>query len=250
LLAALPRHEFDQLYSSLQLISLRRGEVLFDIAEPVAEAYFINSGMVSLLSVMADGETVEAAMVGSEGLVGTAALLSINRTSWRAQVQLPATAFKIKAETLRIHSERSFRLRDLSLRFEQTILTQLSQNVACHVYHSIEQRLARWLLVIYDRAESNSFTATHEDIAATLGISRSVVSTAAGLLQRRDLIDYSRGRITLLDRAGLAGISCECYRLIREDLDLYLPQKPTSEAPRYVVNRHSRKPTDKLLFPC
>jgi CRP-like cAMP-binding protein len=222
LLSFLPSEQFQQLQSALERVPLPNGRVLFDAGDTLDYAYFINSGMVSLLSLTANGDTAEIAMVGREGLVGVPNVLWADRSLWRARVQITGTAFRIKAERLRAEVTRNAALYKLILRYVRTMLAQISQSVACNAFHPIDERLARWLLLTHDMAESDGFALTHQSISEMLGVSRSRVSMAAGNLQQRNLIRYARGRISILDRSGLEAASCECYRVVRDEIDNFL----------------------------
>lgn len=222
LLAAMPRLEFERLRPHLELVQLPHGKVLTEAGDEVRHTYFITSGMVSLLAITKEGETVEVAMVGREGAVGMASILRTQKTLLRAKVQIAAVAWRIPAEALRAEVRHCGSLHELMGCYTHTLVTQIAQSVACNLFHPTEQRLARWLLLAHDCAGEDSFSLTHENISEMLGVSRSGVSTAAGALQRAGMISYMRGRISILDRQKLEGAACECYQVINEELDSYL----------------------------
>jgi CRP-like cAMP-binding protein len=222
LLSALPKDEYDRLKPQLDPVRLSKGQVLHEAGEQVRNAYFLTSGMVSLLSGTSEGETVQVAMVGSEGIVGLSGIARVNQSPYLAEAQLPSTALRIKTEALRIQSKRAGELQELLCCYAQTLVTQIAQSVVCNLFHQTEQRLARWLLLTHDRGGGKQFALTHEEIAHMLGVSRSGVSTAAGALQRQGLVRYARGRLTVLDRRGLEAAACECYQTIHEDLSCFL----------------------------
>lgn len=222
LLAAMPRLEFERLRPHLELVQLPHGKVLTEAGDKVRHTYFITSGMISLLSITKEGQTVEVAMVGREGVVGMASILRTQKTLLRAKVQIAAVAWRINAEALRAEVLHCSSLHCILSCYTHALVSQLAQSVACNLFHPTEQRLARWLLLAHDCAGEDSFGLTHEDISEMLGVSRSGVSTAAGALQRRGVISYVRGRISILDRRKLEGAACECYEAISEELDSYL----------------------------
>jgi CRP-like cAMP-binding protein len=222
LLAALPKEEYDRLTPGSERVRLTAGRVLFESGEEVRHAYFPLSGMASLLSSTQDGRSVEVAVVGSEGMLGIPVVLRAGRSPYRVMAQLPAEALMIRAGALRSEFDRSGRLRELILRHALALLTQLSQSAVCHRFHTVEQRLARWLLVTRDRAGSDSFRLTQEFLSYMLGVPRTSVTTTAVLFQRAGLISYNRGRITLLDARRLEAASCECYRVVMREIDQLL----------------------------
>lgn len=222
LLAALPPDQFEQLHPFLEKVHLPGGRVLFDVGDRVNHAYFVNSGVVSLLSLTADGDTVEMAMVGREGLVGVTSALWGDKSLWHARMQIAGSAFRIRAERLRTEVARNGMLSKLVHGYAHTMLAQISQGFACNTLHSMDQRLARWLLITHDIAGSSSFAFTHQSISEMLGVSRSRVSMAAGILKQEGLIRYIRGRIAVLDRDRLEDASCECYQVIRDEIDSFL----------------------------
>lgn len=222
LLAAMPRLEFERLRPHLELVQLPHGRVLAEAGDRVRHTYFMTSGMVSLLAITKDGQTVEVAIVGRDGAVGMSSILRKQTTWLRAKVQIAAVAWRISAEALRAEIKHCNSLHELLGCYTHTLVTQIAQSVACNLFHTTEQRLARWLLLAHDCAGEDSFGLTHEDISGMLGVSRSGVSTAAGALQRGGMIGYMRGRINILDRRKLEGAACECYQVIREELNSYL----------------------------
>jgi len=224
LLAAMSRQEFERLRPHLELVHLAQGKMLTESGDVVSHAYFITSGMISLLSITEEGQTVEVAMVGQEGMIGIPGVLRNQTTLFRAKVQIASVAWRIKAEALRAEVKRCSSLHDALGCYTHTLVTQIAQSVGCNLFHPIEQRLARWLLLAHDCAKEDSFALTHEDISQMLGVSRSGVSGAAGTLQKQSLIAYSRGRITILDRRRLEAAACECYRVIKGEIDSFLSE--------------------------
>lgn len=219
LLSALPRHDYERLLPSLTKAQLPRGKIIYDAGEHIHTAYFPLNGMLSLLSTTEDGSTVEVGMVGNEGMAGIPLILQAGRTPFRIVVQCPVTALTIPARTLRAEFNRGGKFQSLLLRYTYTLVTQISQSAMCNRFHSVEERLCRWLLITRDRVKSDTFNLTQEFISQMLGAPRTGVTMTAGKLQRMGLIRYSRGRITLLDAEGLETTACECYRVITEEIN-------------------------------
>jgi len=228
ILAALPSHEYEQLRPSLEPVQLPKGKIIYHPNETVRYGYFMNDGQVSLLSVTQEG-TIEVAMVGYEGAIGLPIVWRKNKSPYEVMVQISVkSAFRIKADTLRNEFDRGGKLQDLLLRYTEVLVTQISQSAVCNHFHSSTKRLARWLLIANDLVRSNTFYLTHEFISHMLGAPRTGVTMAAGTLQKMDLITYSRGKITILDRPGLEKASCDCYGIIRESLNHFVDAEETS----------------------
>jgi CRP-like cAMP-binding protein len=222
ILEALPREEYARLQPLLSPVRLQKGKVLWEAGGQIRHAYFLTSGMVALLSLTEEGETVEVGMIGSEGMAGVAAVLRCDTAPYQVQTQLPAAALRIGIRALRDEFSRGGRLQDLLLRYTHALLTQVAQSTSCHRFHTAEQRLCRWLLTSADRAGSFTLPLTQEFLAQMIGVPRTSVTSAAVKLQGRRLIDYGRGRISLLDRRGLEAASCECYRTVTDILECHL----------------------------
>jgi CRP-like cAMP-binding protein len=222
LLASLPQDEYARLRPLLDPIRLPQGKVLYEAGDTVRHAYFLTSGMASLLATTADDTTVQVAMVGNEGLVGLPALVSPNFMPYRIVVQLPALALRLKASAFSVEFKRGGHLQEIILRYLLTLLTQITQSALCNRYHTIEERLCRWLLISRDRAQADQFALTQESLAYMLGAQRTGVTATASGLQRAGLISYRRGKIRLLDSKGLESASCECYRVISTQLAEFL----------------------------
>lgn len=218
ILAALPRPEYERLLPHLERIHLPQGKVLWEAGDLVRRAYFVTRGMVSLLSMTEDGETTEVAMVGNEGMVGIPIILRVGISPYVCMVQITGDALSIKADALRAEFNRNTRLQDLLLRYTHAVLAQVSQAAVCNRFHTIEARLARWLLVTRDRVGSDSFQLTQELISHMLGTPRTVVTTAANKLQDAGLIRYKRGSITILDVPRLESAACECYGVVIKEI--------------------------------
>lgn len=197
------------------------GDILFEAGDRIGDLYFIESGMASLLSTTESGSTVEVGMVGNEGFVGSALLLKTNRMPYRSMMQIAGEAIKIKAQPVLDQFERNLDFRNLLLRYLHLILTQVSQSALCNRFHTLEARLCRWLMISREITNSDEIPLTQEVIAQMLGVARTGVTMTAGVLQQSGLIRYRRGKITILDREALANASCECYRVVRQELDRY-----------------------------
>lgn len=215
LLAALPSEEYGRLLPHLESVPLPFLRVLYEGGEPIRHAYFPGDGLISLLVVMDDGTVREIGVIGNEGALGSALALGMKTTTTRALVQLPGTAVRMKAGALRDELGRGGALPDLLRRYAHALFTQVSQSAACVSSHDVNQRLSRWLLMTHDHAPGDEFEMKHEFLATMLGVTRSVVTRAAGRLQQGKMIRYVRGRVTVLDRRGLEAASCECYEVVR-----------------------------------
>jgi CRP-like cAMP-binding protein len=222
LLAALPPDERERLTSGAELVRLASGKILFRASEHVTDAYFPLSGMASLISVTPEGRSVEVAVVGSEGMVGLPAVLGDGGSPYEAMAQLPSEAVRVRARVLRAEFERGGRLRELLHGHALTLLTQVSQSAACHRFHTLDQRLARWLLTTRDSADSDRFRLTQEFLSFMLGVPRTSVTSLAAAMQREGLISYSHGSITVLDPRRLEAASCECYRVVARQIERQL----------------------------
>ena len=223
ILAALPYDEYEHLMPNLEPVHLPKGKIIYHAGDIVRYGYFMNDGQVSLLSITAEGTTIEVAMVGNEGAIGIPIVWRTNKTPYEVMVQIPVkNAFRIKAEVFRNEFDRGGKFQDLMLRYTEVLFTQITQSAVCNHFHSSVQRLARWLLIANDLVGLNTFHLTHEFISHMLGSPRTGVTMAAGVLQKTNLISYSRGKITILDRPGLEGAACECYHIIRESFDHFL----------------------------
>lgn len=222
ILSALPRLEYARLSSHIEVIRLPQGKTLYQAGGIIKYAYFLQSGMASLLSVTEDGAAVEVGMVGNEGMVGLPSILRINSSPYQVVVQLPAYAARLRADVLRAEFDRGQQLQDLLLRYMHVLLTQISQSAACNRFHTMKARLCRWLLVSRDRAQTDTLHLTHEFLSQMIGAPRTRVTMAASDLQKAKLIRYNRGKIQILDRQGLESSSCECYRIVREDIKHFM----------------------------
>jgi CRP-like cAMP-binding protein len=214
LLAALPRSQFNLLVPHLTTTMLAQSVVVYETGDEVDQIYFPHNGMFSLLAVMRDGKAIETATVGREGVIGAMAGLGLYTSLVRAVVQLPLAATKISSAQFRKAAASSEAVRDLSIHYNEVLLTQARITAACNALHPVEARFCRWLLQSADRAGSDTITLTQELLAEMLGVRRTSVTEVAGKMQNEGVITYSRGVIKILDRAGLERLSCECYQTL------------------------------------
>ncbi|SDB73843.1 Crp/Fnr family transcriptional regulator [Belnapia rosea] len=219
LLAALPADDLARLWPRLEAVELPLQKVLHKPGEPIKDVYFPESGWVSMLAYLEDGDAAEVGMAGREGFVGLPVLLGADHDDIEAMVQAPGTALRMGTQAFREELERSPTLRGLLLRYALVHHGQVVRTAACNGRHHIDQRLARWLLMAHDRAEGDEFPMTHEFLSMMLAVRRAGVTTSAGTLQRAGHIQYGRGRITVTDRPGLESVACECYGVVRRSQD-------------------------------
>jgi CRP-like cAMP-binding protein len=210
-LASLPRQAAGDLLAQLAPVDLVFGQVLHEPGQPIGNVYFPLDGMVSLLAV-GQGIALEVAMVGREGMVGIALALGMPCSPMRAQVHGGGSALKMSRSRFEAELLRSPPLRQALLAYANALMGQLARTAACNRFHLVEARLARWLLMTRDRAGSENFAMTQEFLSGMLGVRRVGVSAAASTFRRRKLIEYSRGRIRILDHLGLEAACCSCYR--------------------------------------
>jgi CRP-like cAMP-binding protein len=226
LLAALPAADYEHLQSHLELMPLPLGSAIYESGDPQGYVLFPTNSIVSMLYVMEDGASAEIAVVGKEGVVGIALFMGGETTPSRAVVQSAGYGYRLRAGFLKSEFGMGGELQHLLLRYTQALITQMAQTAVCNRHHSVEQQLCRWLLLSLDRLENDELTMTQELIANMLGVRREGVTEAAGKLQRSGLIRYSRGRITVLERAGLEKEACECYAVVKKEFDRLLSDIP------------------------
>jgi len=222
LLAALPAAEFERLAPHLELASMRLGETLYEPGGQLQHAYFPTTAIVSLLYVMESGSSAEIAGVGNEGILGISLFMGGNTTPSSAAVQTTGHGYRLPARLLKEEFDRAGLMQRLLLRYTQALLTQMCQTAACNRHHSIEQQLCRWLLLTLDRLPSNDLVMTQELVANALGVRRESITDVAGRLQRAGIIRYRRGHISVLERSGLEAGACECYAVVKKELDRLL----------------------------
>jgi CRP-like cAMP-binding protein len=215
LLAALPRADYEALSTHFTIVPEAQGMLLFDVDDEVDHIFFPLSGMVSLLVVLKNGNAVETATVGREGVVGGMAGLGLHKSQVRAVIQLAGTVARIPAPQFRRAIATSPAISNLCIRYNETLLMQARVTAACNLSHSIEARFSRWLLQSRDRAESDMVPLTQEFLSEMLGVRRTSVTEVAVKIQNAGAISYSRGIIKIVDREKLKEISCECYETLR-----------------------------------
>jgi CRP-like cAMP-binding protein len=192
-------------------------EVLCESGDAIEHVYFPNDGLISLLVVMANGTAREIGIIGSDGMLGVGAALGVSTTPNRALIQMQGSAMRMKAGAFRDELRRGGAFQNVLQQYAQALFTQVSQSAACVSSHAVDKRLSRWLLMTHDHAPGDEFEMKHEFMAMMLGVTRSVVSRAAGRLQNEKLIRYTRGRVTVLDRRRLEAAACECYVVVKEE---------------------------------
>ena len=212
LIARLQRSDREHLLAGCEAVELRLGEVLYEPGERIRHVYFPGNGFVSLLTPRDGCTSLEVGLVGAEGVLGATVLLGVDASPLRALVQGGGGAMRMESAPFVREFGHSADLRRTLNSYLYVSLAQLARTAACTHFHLLEARLARWLLMTHDRAQADEFVLTHELLAQMLGVRRVGVTKAAGALQRRKLIRYHRGRITVLARAGLEAASCACYR--------------------------------------
>lgn len=219
LLAALPREDYARVQRHLEPITFALGDLVYDAGGHLDYLYFPTTAVVSLLYTMEDGSTAEMGLTGNDGVVGIALLLGGDTTPNRAVVQIAGGALRMPARLLQAEFTQRGAVHQVLLRYIQALITQISQTAVCNRLHAVEQRLCRWLLLSHDRVQSNDLRMTQEFIAHMLGGRRESVTMAAGRLQDAGFIHYARGHITILDRPGLEATVCECYRVVKAEID-------------------------------
>lgn len=228
LLDALPPEEYARVAKKLEPVELRLSQVLFRPGAGTEDVYFPVEAIISLMTELKDGSGVETGLVGREGMVGISILYGVERESKVATVQRTGSALRMRSNDLREELARGEGLRQLLLEYAHALMSEISQSVVCNVYHKIDVRLARWLLMFQDRAESDEFELTHEFMANMLGVTRSSVGEAARKLQELGIVNYEHGRFRIVKRNALEQMACECYGVVSAEFDS-LYKRPPSE---------------------
>jgi CRP-like cAMP-binding protein len=222
LLACLHAPEFHSLTAKCELVPMLLGDILYEPGGQLQHAYFPTTSIVSLHYVMESGASAETAGVGNEGVVGISLFMGGNTTCSSAVVQTAGHAYRLGRQVLNAEFHRAGLVQRLLLRYTQALATQMFQTAACNRHHAVEQQLCRWLLLTLDRLPSTEMIMTQELVASMLGVRREGITEAAGNLQRAGFISYRRGHISVLDRAGLESCACECYAVVKEELERLL----------------------------
>ena len=212
LLGALPDEVSERLRPDSELMSMSAGAVLYEAGASIRNVYFPTDAIVSMMYVMPSGHCTEVAMIGREGMTGLSALLGAEKSIAQVAVQTAGHAFRLPVRQMRAEFARGGELMAVLLRYTQSLIGQMAETAACNRHGTLEQRLCRWLLLSLDRVPGGDLRMTHELIALALGVKREGVTEAAGRLRRRGAIEYSRGRIRILDRPVLERTACECYQ--------------------------------------
>jgi len=221
LLAALPPEVLERLTPEMETVPLRQRDVVQPIGRLAEHVYFPHSGMGSIVIHLKSDVNVEAATIGNEGMLGISYVLGDALATEETMIQLPGEASRLRIRMLRAEFDRDERLRTLLLRYSQLLMGQIAQGSGCNRAHPLEGRCARWLLSTHDRVAGDQFPLTQEFMALMLGVRRAGVSVAQHALQQSGLIQYTRGKVTILDRAGLEEVACECYDIIRKRFDRF-----------------------------
>jgi CRP-like cAMP-binding protein len=225
ILAMLPPAERARLFPHLNLVPLPLGTVLYESGDAQRYIYFPIDAIVSLLYVLKDGSSAEIAIVGNDGAIGIALFMGGATTTNRAIVQSAGSAYRLTRKRLEQEFGRHGDMLHVLLRYTQALITQMAQTAVCNRHHSVDQQLCRWLLLSLDRIRSNKLTMTQELIANMLGVRREGVTEAAGKLQKLGVIEYRRGKITVLDRPQLEALCCECYEVVKQETHRLMPER-------------------------
>lgn len=222
LLAAVSQAERERFFADLEPVTLSLRQILYGIGAPLEHIYFVEQGIASILTMMADGTTIEVGMIGREGAVGVSALLGGAVSAQHIVVQVPGTALRMNAKLCKGAFDQSEDVRNVILRFAESMMNLSAQTAGCNRLHSIEQRCARWLLMAQDRIQSDVLPMTHEFLSSMIGARRPGVTETAGEFQRSGLIRYHHGQVTIIDRQGLEAAACECYPIDHDRLQCLL----------------------------
>jgi CRP-like cAMP-binding protein len=222
ILDSLPAEESKELVDKLKPVQLDQGEIIYRAREPIDHVYFPTTALLSWVATTENGEMIEAGITGYEGMSGALSFLGQNIAPYRVDVQLPGAVLKMRASAFKEAYDGSRALQGLLLNYTYTQLMQLSQSVVCNRYHTVVERLCRWLLTAHDRVKSDELQLTQEILANMIGARRPAVSIVTGTLQNAGLIRARRGKITIVDRQGMEDAACECYGIVREEFDRFL----------------------------
>ena len=226
ILLSLPKSEYEKLLSDLEFIPLPLSKILHEPGDRISYAYFINTGVASLIASNSEGGSVEIGLIGKEGVLESQVLMGAEKVSYRSIVQIAGQGLRISRDALQRHFHQSRVLHDQLLRSYRVLHNQISQSVVCNRFHTFEQRLCRWLLLTAERVNDNNIPYTHEFISLMLGAQSATVTATLGSLKEAGLISQGRGLIKLLDRAKIEAVACECYRINKRELeDFYAFQK-------------------------
>lgn len=232
ILAALPAADYARLLPDLELVSLSPGEALYEAGDLQQYVYFLTTSTVSKLYTMEAGHAQQVAVVGNSGVMGVALFMGGESAPHRAVVLTAGHAYRLSTPLLQAEFRRGGAMQKLLLRYTHALIAQMSQTVVCNRFHTIDQQLCRWLLLSLDQSPSNELTITQEFLAYMLGVRREEVDAATSHLQADGLIDYSRSKLTMLDRPKLEARVCSCYVAVKREYDRLLPSRAgDSESP-------------------
>ncbi|MBE9044342.1 Crp/Fnr family transcriptional regulator [Pleurocapsales cyanobacterium LEGE 10410] len=217
LLSSLPKAEYERLEPYLISVSAPLKTVFYEASDKIETVYFPNTSLISLVNTLENGATTEVSLVGGTGMIGLPVILGSGMSKNRAIVQVEDSAMKISAEILKREFKRGGELQNILHRYTETRIDEITQLAVCNAHHTIEERLARWLLTTSDLIQSDNLPLTQEFLGTMLGVRRSGVTLAAQLLQRVEIINYRRGKIKILNKEALEDVSCECYRLFHNN---------------------------------
>ena len=222
ILASLPASEFDALAPRLERVNFATGETLFQVESSPGRVYFIESGLLSLISTLEDGTSIEVAALGREGLAGLVMLLGADAAVHTALAQIGGQALCVTTERAREAFQRLPAFQSRVLAYTRMLMAHVTQTAACNTLHTVEQRLARWLLMCRRRIESDTIPLTQEFLSHMLGVRRSGVTVAVGVLEQAGLLTHSRGTVVVTDPDGLGGVSCECIRVMTDEFEAFV----------------------------
>lgn len=229
LLTAMPAAEFKRIAPHLELVSFKKGDVMYEFDEKLKYGYFPVTLVASLLCSMEDGVTAEVAVVGSEGVLGESIFMGGKTALTKASIQHAGDAYRLKSSLLKEEFDHCGALQHLLMRYTQALIVQMAQTTGCNRRHTAEQQLSRWLLLNIDRSSTHKVSMTQESLANVLGVRRETISDAAGKLQEAGVITYSRGHIEVTDRTKLVALSCECYDIVKKQYDELLAELSEKE---------------------
>lgn len=229
ILAALSEEDYNRLMPHLEMVRLKLNQVIYRPTEPIKYVYFPNDAMISVLASTPAGECAEAGVIGREGIVGIDVFIGGHLPFNESIIQNADRSLRIKSAVICQEFKRGGAFHDLTLRFIRVLMLQISQTALCNRIHTVEERLARWLLMCHDRVEEDKLTLTQEFLSVMLGTNRETVTVSAIALQERGFIKYSRGLIVILEREGLEASACGCYRIVKDAYDKFQNQSKESD---------------------
>jgi CRP-like cAMP-binding protein len=223
ILSSLPKKEYNRLLPQMEEVSLERGQILIAPGQPIKHVQFPLNAMISIVSFTEEGLSIETGVIGSDAMLGIPVLLGTNTTPMQSVVQIPGLAMRMEAKAFKREFDNGSAFKEVLLRYIHVLVIEISQTAACNKLHSIEGRLARWLLMSSDSIGSSELPLTQDFISSMLGIRRAGVTEAATALRGKGLISYRQGLITIVDRAGLETQACECHEVVKREYDRLFP---------------------------